>query len=194
MSTNAEILRALIGRIGISQRHAARLIGISERQMRSYLASPGAATAIEAPAYVQLALEGIMSRIETIRESVTTDMLADYLTADFGDWIAVFADGTYRVYGSGEVPDHEFDALAIVRCPVIGNIDSSALLDGWADMDTEIGKYIVIGTHHDDRGRVIGELATTVRECCRDGDMTSYTEGLETELIASALDILTGRH
>jgi hypothetical protein len=182
-----DTLRALIERIGISQRHAARLIGISERQMRSYLAAPETTTALEAPAYVGLALEGIMRRIDIIREAVTAVMLADYLTADYGDWLALFADGTYRIYGAGEVPDRDFDALAVVKCPGIGNIDSSAILDGWAEVDEDTGQYVVTGRRHEDRGRVIGDLETAIRECCR-GDMTSDMEGLERALIADMLE------
>ena len=186
MST-PDTLRALIGRIRISQRHAARLIGISERQMRSYLAAADTATAIKAPAYVGLALEGIMNRIDTIRESVSADMLADYLTADNGDWLALFADGTYRIYKSGEVPARDFEAMAIARCPGSGNINSSAILAGWADMDEDIGQYVVTGKH-DERGRVIGDLDAAIRECCRDGDMTRYMEDLERDLVANLIE------
>ena len=55
-----ETLRVQIESLGVSQAAAARMIGISPRQMRSYLADPTqASTAIEAPAYVGLALEGL---------------------------------------------------------------------------------------------------------------------------------------
>lgn len=65
MSSHYTHLRALIARLGMTQAEAARAIGISARQMRSYLADPEhAATAIAAPPYVALALE----RLIEIRE------------------------------------------------------------------------------------------------------------------------------
>lgn len=53
-------LRGLIDRAGISQREAARRIGISERVMRQYLSDRDAATALEAPYPVQFALERLV--------------------------------------------------------------------------------------------------------------------------------------
>ena len=50
-------LRDLITRAGISQREAARRIGIGERIMRAYLADPEKTTAQTAPYPVQYALE-----------------------------------------------------------------------------------------------------------------------------------------
>lgn len=54
-------LRELIAELGLTQAQAAQTIGISARQMRSYLADPAsAATALPAPAYVELALERLI--------------------------------------------------------------------------------------------------------------------------------------
>jgi hypothetical protein len=51
-------LRDLISQMGISQAEAARQLGISLRQMQSYLADPATtSTSIAAPPYVRLALE-----------------------------------------------------------------------------------------------------------------------------------------
>lgn len=53
-------LRQLIDKIGISQREAARRIGVSERSMRSYLADPSKAkTADKCPYPVQFTLEAL---------------------------------------------------------------------------------------------------------------------------------------
>lgn len=52
-----DYLRALLERAGLSQREAARRIGISERLMRYYLADPVTADARTAPYTVQYALE-----------------------------------------------------------------------------------------------------------------------------------------
>jgi len=64
MTPNAEnhnpdpaYLRDLIDQAGISQRKAARLIGIDERTMRSYLASRTTKKAMNAPYAVQYCLE-----------------------------------------------------------------------------------------------------------------------------------------
>lgn len=53
-----EYLRALLARAGISQREAARRIGVSERVMRYYLA-PESADYRPAPYVVQFALESL---------------------------------------------------------------------------------------------------------------------------------------
>lgn len=50
-------LRGLIERAGLSQREAARRIGVSERMMRQYLAGRDTATAAVVPYPVQFALE-----------------------------------------------------------------------------------------------------------------------------------------
>jgi hypothetical protein len=73
-----ESLRARIDALGISQGTAARLLGISTRQMRSYLADPDqASTAIEAPAYVRLALEGLRALAAQTEIETTLGALAD---------------------------------------------------------------------------------------------------------------------
>lgn len=53
-----DYLRALLERAGVSQREAARRIGISERVMRYYLA-PESADYRPAPYVVQFALESL---------------------------------------------------------------------------------------------------------------------------------------
>lgn len=53
-----EYLRALLERAGLSQREAARRIGVSERMMRYYLA-PQSADYRPAPYVVQFALESL---------------------------------------------------------------------------------------------------------------------------------------
>lgn len=55
-----DYLRALLERAGVSQREAARRIGISERMMRYYLAPPDADHR-PAPYAVQFALEALAS-------------------------------------------------------------------------------------------------------------------------------------
>jgi transcriptional regulator with XRE-family HTH domain len=63
MSSQHQHLRSLIARLGMTQAEAARAIGISHRQMQSYLADPAEAkTAIRAPPYVVLALERLAEK------------------------------------------------------------------------------------------------------------------------------------
>lgn len=52
-----DYLRGLIDRAGISQREAARRLGISPRMMRQYLADSDVKTAARAPYLVQFGLE-----------------------------------------------------------------------------------------------------------------------------------------
>jgi transcriptional regulator with XRE-family HTH domain len=52
-----EYLRALVEQAGLTQRAAAQRIGVSERLLRYYLASDGAAEQRVAPYPVQFALE-----------------------------------------------------------------------------------------------------------------------------------------
>jgi DNA-binding transcriptional regulator LsrR (DeoR family) len=62
MKTNLR-LRLIITSLGITQAEAAHELGISLRQMQSYLADPGqVSTAIEAPPYVALALERLIEK------------------------------------------------------------------------------------------------------------------------------------
>jgi len=67
-----EYLRALIDRSGLSQRAAARQLGICERQMRRYLAprDVGVSTA-DAPYLVQFALEALAMRRSAKHITVT---------------------------------------------------------------------------------------------------------------------------
>lgn len=75
-------LRSLIEAAGLTQREAAKRIGISERQMRSHLADPEtASTASPAPYPTQFALEAlaldpISSVIELMKSELTPEKLA----------------------------------------------------------------------------------------------------------------------
>jgi hypothetical protein len=66
-------LRGLIERAGISQQEAARVLGISPRTMRQYLAFPPAKTALECPYLVQFALENLVPNTGIIITAKLTD-------------------------------------------------------------------------------------------------------------------------
>lgn len=59
-------LRGLIERAGLSQRAAARQIGVPERTMRQYLADRDASTATDAPYPVQFALECLAAEVDPV--------------------------------------------------------------------------------------------------------------------------------
>ncbi len=59
-----DYLRGLIDRAGISQREAARRLGISPRMMRQYLAGGEVATARPAPYLVQFGLEALAAAVD----------------------------------------------------------------------------------------------------------------------------------
>lgn len=58
-------LRGLIDRAGISQREAARRLGVSPRMMRQYLADSDVKTAARAPYLVQFGLECLSTQEQT---------------------------------------------------------------------------------------------------------------------------------
>ena len=57
-------LRSLIERAGLSQRAAARALGVDERSMRAYLADREMKTAVAAPYLVQYGLERLAAASE----------------------------------------------------------------------------------------------------------------------------------
>ena len=63
-------LRSLIAAAGLSQREAARRIGIPERSMRAFLARRTASSALEASYPVQVALEMLSTLDNITREEL----------------------------------------------------------------------------------------------------------------------------
>jgi hypothetical protein len=115
--------------------------------------------------------------------SVTTDMISDFLCAEYGSRLAVFEDGSHQIVDAGSVPAGEF--IAIVKCPGIGNLDSSMFAEGYASLGDD-GIYRRI-----DDGTEIGDLADLIGESCREGDVTGFIEDLERQIETSAADIAT---
>lgn len=105
------------------------------------------------------------------REVITSSVLADYLTAEFGHDLAVWEDGITEIIESA-LYWKQCGPVARVKCPGIGNLDSTVFSDQYA-MRTESGQYIEIET-----GRVIGYLADLIRETCQDGDVTEFMDEL----------------
>jgi hypothetical protein len=110
------------------------------------------------------------SKADLIRETIDADTLADYLTADSGDWFVVWADGTTSIMDGSTLPGREQDAriVATVRCPGIGNADMTWWRGGWgaecADLDDE----------------------EVIRRSCAEGDVAGEVEDLVGKLIEDA--------
>lgn len=72
-------LRMLIDRTGLSQREAARRIGISDRVMRQYLANRSRKTALKMPYPIQYALELLAESAEALDQlAQTSEELGGY--------------------------------------------------------------------------------------------------------------------
>ena len=116
-----EYLRALLARAGLSQREAARRIGVSERVMRYYLA-PESADYRPAPYVVQYALESL-SRIKPVRKecvakrpTAAAQRESRRLVPRVTNPFTSDARGLLRPFG--RMPDRDLhpDRLSCVRC------------------------------------------------------------------------------
>jgi hypothetical protein len=127
---------------------------------------------------------GIRSWID---DQITTDRLADYLTAPWGHTLGLYRDGSVSV---GEDVGREIAEderpVALAKCPGIDNLSVDYWTTDFAAWDDDQGAYVVTGRHRDDGGRVIGELEDVVRECCQDGDVESEREELVDTLTEDA--------
>jgi hypothetical protein len=132
-----------------------------------------------------------------LQNHITYEHLADYLTAEHGHDICLWAAG----WETDDPPavaiapreiryQRNHEPLARVPCPGIGNLDSTEFTRDFCDEDVpggygpgrnERGDYVENGS-----GRVIGDLADVIRECCQDGDMSEYMDDLIAALERSA--------
>lgn len=125
--------------------------------------------------------------IETIIvNAVGPHQLYEYMTAEHGNYAGVYSGGQFATGSSvgNEIAENE-RPIAMVKCPGIGNIDSSYWTDDWTEFDEESGKWIV--TEESD-GCNVGDrldLAQCIYICCADGDVLDHVENLKNELIES---------
>jgi hypothetical protein len=78
-----------------------------------------------------------------------------YLTADAGDWLTVYSDGTAQILdASSTAPE---GSVAWVRCPGIGNLDGTRYTEGATDPT---------------------DLLASIREACETGDVSDEIDGL----------------
>jgi hypothetical protein len=125
------------------------------------------------------------SKIAAAMTAIASAAIADYLTADYGCWLAVWDSGYWEIRPAGETLPPA--CVAAVKCPGIGNLDSTVFSDGWVTRQDD-GSYIVTGEFHDDQGRVIPDLDHMIRECCRDGDVSDFVDQLAAALTESAAE------
>lgn len=107
------------------------------------------------------------------KDIITTDVLCDYLTAEHGHDLAIWPDGSTEIIESSLNWHHNQNApICRVKCPGIGNLDSTVFSEGYAKRDHESGIY------YDYDGLRIGNLADLISDCCETGDMTAFIEEL----------------
>lgn len=104
--------------------------------------------------------------------------LADYLTAEFGKDLVVFDDGSVEIIESNLVWKSG-GPVARVKCPGIGNLDSTLFSDVFAKRD-ESGIYWEIETHER-----IGSLEDLIRYSCAYGEVTDFYDELIEKLVES---------
>ena len=117
-----------------------------------------------------------MEEITKLIENIDEKALAEYLTADFGEWFGLYADGTHAVgenIGNEINPDER--PIACVKCPGISNISESFFTDGWTEYNHENGMYKT------DDGREL-TFEECIRECCKSGDVTDEIEMFKEKL------------
>lgn len=114
----------------------------------------------------------------------TAEDLADYLTAEWGEDLAVNHDGsTYLIEHS--TTEHDDDAPAVrVRCPGLDSADETWWTEDFVERN-EDGEYVTIAPQ-DDVGRVVGDMADVITESCHEGHVVDYLDELA-ETVAEAL-------
>lgn len=108
------------------------------------------------------------------KEIITTEILADYLTADFGQDLVIWEDNSHATIDSSSVFWHKakLQTLCRVKCPGINNLDSTMFSEDYAARDIN-GTYFEIDT-----GREIGDLASMICWTCHEGDVSAFMEDL----------------
>jgi len=84
---------------------------------------------------------------ELIENTIDDKAVAAYYTAEWGEWLGVYADGTWHVGASvGQEIDPVERPIALVKCPGIGNIEvewtEEELMKGTVDVVPETDDLI----------------------------------------------------
>ena len=120
-----------------------------------------------------------------VRDAVSHEALEAYLTADYGQTLLLWPDGHYCLQDQNTWSKWREEPLAAVRCPGIGNLDSTVFTQDFVKYDSSAGAYVTIEPQPDP-GRVVGDLSDVIAECIRDGDVTADMEDFEAALAMSA--------
>lgn len=119
--------------------------------------------------------------MKNVNVTVTLNDLASFLTVEYGNDLAVWADGSISIVSSTDSWTAGESPVARVPCPGIGNIDSSYFKEGFVNWSDDEGAFIVT-EGNDDAGRVVGQLEDVIRECCQEGDVESYYDDLMSKI------------
>lgn len=110
---------------------------------------------------------------------ITNEMLTDYLTAEFGSYLMVRADGSHAIVPTGtSFRGYEYDGC--VKCPGIGNLDSSLFAEDFAELGED-------GIYHGEGFE--GDMAELIRYSCENGDVSVFAKDLSDALDTSAAEI-----
>src|SRR5574343_1904780 len=108
------------------------------------------------------------------RDVITTDVLVDYLPAEYGHDLEIWQDGSTEIIESSLRFRNDAAPIVRLKCPGIGNLDSTIFSDGYAKRDPESGIY------YDYDGFRIGDLADLIVDCCENADMSNFIDEIVT--------------
>jgi hypothetical protein len=113
--------------------------------------------------------------MEKALHTLAYEDLVRYLTAEFGHRLCLWDDGRVAIVEASV--SWRDGPIAETGCPGIGNLDSTKWTDDFVERSDDDGLYYEIGT-----GRLVGDLAAVIRECCRDGDVEDEMDDLRMRL------------
>ena len=118
-----------------------------------------------------------MNEKEIIKKAIDEKAVEMYYTAEWGERLGVYPDGSVFVSQDvgREIAEDE-QPIALLQCPGIGNLDSDYWTSDWTAR-TEDGYYRVNET-----GEVI-DLKECIRRSCQDGDVMNEISDLVDRLI-----------
>lgn len=104
-------------------------------------------------------------RAEALKNRVSLDDLADYLTADHGSYLGIYPDGDVSVGNDvGMEIDPKERPVVRVRCPGLGNLDDTWWTQGLVRQEN--------GTWATTDGEAIGDLTEVIYWTCHNGDVS----------------------
>jgi len=116
-------------------------------------------------------------KTRVIEEAITPTVLWEYLTADYGWKLGVYADGSVAV---GPDIGREIDEtpIAIVWCRGLENIHPKGYAYGWAEQ-------LPNGMYRDIRTQEEMTEKEMLWRCCQDGDVSQEIKDLIKDLVDS---------